>query len=75
MITEINGKVTQKGSTSSMILNVSQSLSYISNITELKKSDIIITGTPKGWQNNFLKSGDKIKHKIEKIGEVEFYIK
>ena len=75
MITEINGKVTQKGSTSSMILNVSKSLSYISNITELKKSDIIITGTPKGWQNNFLKSGDKITHKIERIGEVEFHVK
>ena len=74
MSTEINGEVTQRGSTSSMILNVIPKFILYIKYYRTKEIRYYLT-SQKGWQNNFLKSGDKIKHKIEKIGEVEFYIK
>jgi len=74
MHTKINGKITQTGSTSSMILNVFKCLSYVSHITRLEESDILITGTPPGWEKNFLKAGDKVTHEIEKIGKVGFFV-
>ncbi len=74
MRTKINGVTTQEGSSSMMIMNPYESLSYVSQITTLKKGDILITGTPPGWRNNFLKSGDEVVHEIETLGKVEFSI-
>lgn len=70
--THINGTLTQEGNTSDMFFNPYKSLSYISSITKLCKGDIILTGTPKGVENNIINIGDKVIHRIEKIGEVGF---
>ena len=72
--TFINGVLRQEGNTSNMFFNPHKSISYISSITDLCKNDIILTGTPSGVEKNTINIGDKVKHTIEKIGEVGFQI-
>jgi 2-keto-4-pentenoate hydratase/2-oxohepta-3-ene-1,7-dioic acid hydratase in catechol pathway len=77
MKTYINGIELQRGSTSDMILNPYQSLSYISKLVKLNKDDIILTGTPTtingGPQIDCLVyPGDVIKHTIEELGELNY---
>jgi 2-keto-4-pentenoate hydratase/2-oxohepta-3-ene-1,7-dioic acid hydratase in catechol pathway len=43
-----NGKEVQNGSTSDMIFNIDQLISYTSKFMTLKKGDLIYTGTPAG---------------------------
>ena len=74
LTTMINGKVTQKGSIREMLFDPYKSLSYVSSITELNQGDIILTGTPAGVDNNTIYVGDKVSHRIEKIGEVSFEV-
>lgn len=74
LTTIINNKITQKGHIKDMFFNPYQSLAYISKITELYKGDIILTGTPAGVENNIIKQGDIIIHKIDKIGQVSFKV-
>lgn len=72
MSTYINGDLTQRGNTTSMILNPYLSISYISKIVTLQPGDIILTGTPLGADNNKVKPGDSIKHTIEGLGELNY---
>ena len=72
--TFINGVLTQEGNIDNMFFNPFKSLSYVSSITELCKGDIILTGTPAGVESNTIKIGDKVVHKIEKIGQVSFKV-
>lgn len=72
--TIINGKLTQKGNLKDMKFNLFKMISYISKIVCLKKGDLILTGTPKGVENNILKKGDKVKHLIEGLGELNYEI-
>lgn len=74
MNTVINGKETQSGNLQDMIYSAYKSISYISSITKLKKNDLIILGTPPGWNNNILYSGDEIVQTIEKIGSLHYSI-
>ncbi len=74
LITEINGKTTQKGCLKDMYFNPFKSLSYISSITELRKGDLILTGTPAGVENNVLKKGDRVNHFIDEIGKLSYDI-
>lgn len=74
LITEINGKVTQRGSTSQMRNDPYQSLSYVSKIVPLSKGDVILTGTPPGHENNILQRGDRVHHVIERVGELYYEI-
>jgi len=71
---EVNGKRVQDGSTKTMIFNVAQIVSYLSQIMTLLPGDIITTGTPPGvglgqkpepW---YLKAGDVVELGIEKLG-------
>ena len=71
--TKINGVLKQDSSTSNMIFNVRQIISYLSESFTLEPGDVIITGTPSGVgfvrdPPEFLKAGDKIEQYIEKIG-------
>jgi len=73
MITELNGKVMQNSSTSEMVFNVFEIVSYISQKITLLPGDIIGTGTPSGvgFTRNppvYLKPGDNLLLKIENIG-------
>jgi 2-keto-4-pentenoate hydratase/2-oxohepta-3-ene-1,7-dioic acid hydratase in catechol pathway len=43
-----NSEIVQNGSTSMMLWNIDEIISYVSQFFTLKKGDIIFTGTPKG---------------------------
>jgi len=45
---EINDKTVQQGSTSDMIFDINQIISYVSRFFTLKTGDLIFTGTPSG---------------------------
>ena len=70
---KLNKKIMQKGNTNKMIFNVEHLVSYISNFMTLNPGDLITTGTPPGvgMARNpqvFLKSGDEMIVKIDKLG-------
>ena len=75
----VNGNVVQSSSTSDMVFNCKQLVSYISKYMTLKPGDIIFTGTPEGVisgkpkeQQVWLKAGDKLVTSIEKLGDLQF---
>jgi 2-keto-4-pentenoate hydratase/2-oxohepta-3-ene-1,7-dioic acid hydratase in catechol pathway len=75
----VNGQVRQSSTTSDMVFNCRQLVSYISKYMTLKPGDIIYTGTPEGVISGYpkdkqvwLKAGDRITTSIEKLGELEF---
>jgi 2-keto-4-pentenoate hydratase/2-oxohepta-3-ene-1,7-dioic acid hydratase in catechol pathway len=75
----VNAEVRQSSSTSDMVFNCKQLVSYCSKYMTLKPGDIIFTGTPEGViagkpkdKQVWLKPGDKVVTSIEKLGELEF---
>ena len=71
---KLNGKLMQQGNTKSMIFDVYYLVSYLSYFMTLMPGDIITTGTPPGVGMGkkpqiFLKSGDDIALKIDKLGK------
>jgi 2-keto-4-pentenoate hydratase/2-oxohepta-3-ene-1,7-dioic acid hydratase in catechol pathway len=72
---DVNGKRMQDGSTSTMIFDASQLVSYVSRFATLLPGDIITTGTPPGVGLGqkpspiYLKAGDVVSLGIEKLGE------
>ena len=71
--TRINGQTLQQSNTKYMIFLVAYSISYISSLMTLEPGDIIATGTPEGVGFKrtppiYLKDGDIVEVKIEKIG-------
>ncbi|KAB7707236.1 FAA hydrolase family protein [Bacillus aerolatus] len=75
--TIVNGKVRQSSNTSDMIFYCDEIISYLSHYMTLEPGDIILTGTPEGvifglpeHEQDWLKDGDKITIKIEKLGEL-----
>lgn len=64
--TKINGEIKQSDNTSSMIFNVAEVLSYISQFMTLDAGDVVLTGTPEGVGP--LQVGDTIEVTIEGIG-------
>jgi 5-oxopent-3-ene-1,2,5-tricarboxylate decarboxylase/2-hydroxyhepta-2,4-diene-1,7-dioate isomerase len=72
--TYVNGKLTQEGQITDMKYKPDQCVSYISSLTPLLKGDLILTGTPKGVENNILYRGDTIFQAIDNIGHLEYKI-
>jgi 2-keto-4-pentenoate hydratase/2-oxohepta-3-ene-1,7-dioic acid hydratase in catechol pathway len=75
----VNGEVRQSSNTSDMVFNCAQIISYSSKLMTLEPGDIIYTGTPEGVINGYpkdkqvwLKPGDKLTTKIEKLEEMRF---
>ena len=75
----VNGERRQHSNTSDMIFNVATIISYASQHFTLKPGDIFFTGTPEGVifgmppeKQVWLKAGDKISTRIEKLGELRF---
>ena len=71
---DVNGKRMQTGSTSTMIFDCAQLVSYISHFMILEPGDIITTGTPPGVglgmkPPQFLKVGDVVTLGIQGLGE------
>jgi 2-keto-4-pentenoate hydratase/2-oxohepta-3-ene-1,7-dioic acid hydratase in catechol pathway len=76
---KVNGETRQSSSTSDMVFNCKQLVSYISRYFTLKPGDIIFTGTPEGVISGYpkekqvwLKPGDVVTTSIEKLGDLEF---
>jgi acylpyruvate hydrolase len=71
--TILNGEVLQDASTSSMIFNVAQIVSTLSEVMTLEPGDLIPTGTPAGVGMGrtppvWLKPGDTVSIDIEGVG-------
>lgn len=69
----INGELRQNGHTGDMIFDIPTLIAAISSVITLEPGDIIATGTPSGVgvamvPPRFLKSGDIMELKVEKIG-------
>jgi 2-keto-4-pentenoate hydratase/2-oxohepta-3-ene-1,7-dioic acid hydratase in catechol pathway len=77
--TFVNGEVRQEWSTDDFIFNCFQVVSFISKHWALEPGDIIFTGTPHGViqglppeKRVWLKAGDQIESRIEKLGSLKF---
>jgi len=75
----VNGGVRQSSNTNDMVFNCAQIISYASKLFTLEPGDIIFTGTPEGViagypkdKQVWLKPGDKLVTRIEKLGNLEF---
>jgi 2-keto-4-pentenoate hydratase/2-oxohepta-3-ene-1,7-dioic acid hydratase in catechol pathway len=75
----VNGEVRQSSNTSDMVFSCAQIVSYASKLFTLEPGDIIFTGTPEGVISGYpkdkqvwLKPGDRLATRIEKLGDLEF---
>ena len=71
----VNGEIRQKGNTRTMIFGVAHLVWACSQYFILEPGDVIITGTPPGVglgmkpEPKFLKAGDVVHLKMDKVGE------
>lgn len=73
----VNDELMQHSSTSRMIYSVADLVSGLSQQVPLAPGDVILTGTPAGVgsaRGRFLRPGDRVRQRIEQIGEFEFTI-
>ena len=75
----VNGEVRQSSNTNDMVFNCAQIIAYASKLMTLEPGDIIYTGTPEGVIGGYpkekqvwLKPGDRVTTRIEKLGEMRF---
>lgn len=68
-----NGEQVMTAHTSDMICGVRDHIRFLSNVVTLRPGDLITTGTPAGVHT--LKDGDKLRGRIEKIGEMELSVR
>lgn len=68
----LNGDVKQESSTSYMMFNVYQLVSFISQVMTLYPGDVIMTGTPPGVGP--MNPGDKVEVAIEGVGILRNYM-
>ncbi|WP_456368731.1 fumarylacetoacetate hydrolase family protein [Geoglobus sp.] len=71
--TYLNGKKVQESSTSNLVFDVYELVSYISSIMTLKEGDVITTGTPAGVGK--LSRGDEVVVEIDGIGRLTNYVR
>jgi len=74
MSLDVNGTRMQTGNTATMIFNVAQIISHLSQLFTLHPGDVISTGTPPGVGGGmkpptFLKPGDVMELEIEGLGK------
>ena len=65
---ELNGKHAMTAHTSDMICTLREHIRFLSSVLTLRPGDLITTGTPAGVAR--LAPGDKLKGRIERIGEM-----
>jgi 5-oxopent-3-ene-1,2,5-tricarboxylate decarboxylase/2-hydroxyhepta-2,4-diene-1,7-dioate isomerase len=68
LTTQVNGELTQQGSTRDMIFTVSFLVSYLSRMMTLSPGDVILTGTPEGLRD--VLPGDEVATEIEGVGRL-----
>jgi 2-keto-4-pentenoate hydratase/2-oxohepta-3-ene-1,7-dioic acid hydratase in catechol pathway len=69
---ELNGKHVMTAHTKDMICGVRDHIRFLSSVLTLRPGDLITTGTPAGVAK--LAPGDKLKGKIEHIGEMSLNV-
>ncbi|MCL1478411.1 MULTISPECIES: fumarylacetoacetate hydrolase family protein [unclassified Marinobacter] len=69
LLTEVNGRITQDGSTKDMIFDIPFLIEYLSKIMTLNPGDMIATGTPHGVAD--MQPGDTVACSIENICSLE----
>ncbi|MEP9402301.1 fumarylacetoacetate hydrolase family protein [Sphingomonas sp. VNH70] len=75
MFLDVNGERMQTGNTKTMIFDVAELISYVSEYITLYPGDLMITGTPPGVGEGkrpnaiYLKAGDTMKLGIQGLGE------
>jgi 2-keto-4-pentenoate hydratase/2-oxohepta-3-ene-1,7-dioic acid hydratase in catechol pathway len=65
---ELNGKHVMTAHTKDMICGVREHIRFLSSVLTLRPGDLITTGTPAGVAK--LAPGDKLKGRIERVGEM-----
>jgi 2-keto-4-pentenoate hydratase/2-oxohepta-3-ene-1,7-dioic acid hydratase in catechol pathway len=77
--TRVNGEVRQSSNTADMVFSCAQLVSFASRMFTLEPGDIIFTGTPEGViagypkdRQVWLKAGDKLANRFDKLGELQF---
>ena len=68
ILVELNGKHVMTAHTKDMICGVRDHIRFLSSVLTLRPGDLITTGTPAGVAK--LAPGDKLKGRIERIGEM-----
>ena len=74
MFLDVNGERMQTGNTKTMIFDVAELISYVSEYITLYPGDVMITGTPPGVGEGkkpnaiYLKAGDTMTLAIDKLG-------
>ncbi len=75
----VNGKQQQNSNTKELMIKIDELVAYASIGTTLRPGDIISTGTPEGIAaatgEPFLKAGDIVEAKVEKIGTLRNPVK
>lgn len=69
----VNGVLKQKSNTERMIFSVAEQIAHLSERLTLWPGDVILTGTPAGVgaaRGEFLKPGDIVSVKIDRLGEL-----
>ena len=69
---EQNGQPAMRAYTGDMICGLRQHIRFLSSILTLRPGDLITTGTPAGVKR--LAAGDRLRGRIEKIGEMELRV-
>jgi 2-keto-4-pentenoate hydratase/2-oxohepta-3-ene-1,7-dioic acid hydratase in catechol pathway len=72
----INGEKRQDSNTSYLVFDVYDQIAHLSEAMTLEPGDLIFTGTPSGVGGamkppQFLKTGDKVRVEIDRIGAIE----
>ena len=68
----VNDELMQESNTSQMIFNTADQIAMLSSRVTLHPGDLVLTGTPAGvgmGRKRFLKSGERVRLRIEGIGE------
>lgn len=73
LVTKVNGRTVQDGSTKDMVFTVAQLIAELSRLMTLEPGDVISTGTPAGVgykskPPRFLRPGDEVQVTIEHVG-------
>lgn len=71
--TRLNGEIVQSSNTANLIFDLGRLVAALSEATELRPGDLILTGTPAGvgavrQPPLFMKEGDVVEVEIERIG-------
>ena len=68
----VNGDLRQQGDLNDLIWSVSETISYLSGLVELKPGDLIYTGTPEGVGP--VVAGDRLEGSVEGVGTLSITI-